>query len=282
MGPKIHHLLAVFATHLRTYRYAPSSIKAYKNALAKFLTFHGLNNLDQLDKKQILCSLSTLLQKENISPSYERQIRVAICKFYHLYYNKPLDLSALYTKQKRKPLPKYLTKVEVRRLLDKCHNLKHICLLKILYGCGLCVSEVVKLNVEDIDCLAMRILVRNPNGGKDRVVPLPQLILDDLYAYFKVFKPKEHLFEGQNGGKYSIKSIQQLTKKYAREAQITKAVTPRLLRHSYAVHQLENGTTIRDLQKLMGHHSIHTTAVYARIFKITKDDLDNPLDGIYP
>jgi len=280
MCPNSKNILAEFDVKLRLQRYAPASRKTYKNALAKFLSHFIHQDLALLSVPKITSFLSSLQQKENISPSYQRQILAAITKFYKLHYNRPLDLSALYPKRKAKPLPKYLTTDEVKRLLEKCNNLKHLCILKILYGCGLRVSEVVALKIEDIDSSAMRLLVRNAKGNKDRVVPLPKSLLGDLRSYYRAFRPKDHLFGGQNGGQYSIKSIQQLTKKYAREAQIIKEVTPHKLRHSYATHQLENGINIRYLQELMGHNSIKTTEVYTHISKIAKGRLANPLDQL--
>ena len=126
----------------------------------------------------------------------------------------------------------------------------------------------------------MRILVRNAKGKKDRVVPLPKSLLVDLRAYYKAFSPKKYLFEGQNGGQYSVKSIQQLTKKYAREALIMKEVTPHKLRHSYATHQLENGVNIRHIQELLGHNSINKTEIYTHISQLSKANIANPLDQL--
>ena len=155
-----------------------------------------------------------------------------------------------------------------------------MCILKILYGCGLRVSEVVALKIEDVDSSEMRLLVRNAKGQKDRVVPLPNLLLGDLRDYYSAFRPKKYLFEGQKGGQYSAKSVQEMTKKYAFAAQIKKKVTPHILRHSYATHQLENGINIRYLQELMGHQSIKTTEVYTHVSKVTKGKLANPLDQL--
>lgn len=280
MCPNIQNILAEFEVKLRLQRYAPASIKIYKNALAKFLSHFIQEDLTLLTVPKITGYLSSLQQRENISPSYQRQILAAITKFYLLHYNRPLDLSALYPKRKAKPLPNYLTIKEVKRLLEKCSNLKHLCILEILYGCGLRVSEVVALKIEDMDSSAMRLLVRNAKGKKDRVVPLPKLLLGNLRAYYRVFLPKDYLFEGQNGGQYSIKSVQEITKKYAFKAHIKKKVTPHMLRHSYATHQLENGLKIRYLQELMGHNSIKTTETYTHISKIARGSLANPLDQL--
>ena len=89
----------------------------------------------------------------------------------------------MYPKRKAKSLTNYLIIKEVKRLLGKCSNLKHLCILEILYGCGLRVSEVVALKMEDIDSSAMRLLARNAKEKKDRVVPLPKLLLGNLRAY---------------------------------------------------------------------------------------------------
>ena len=280
MCPNIQNILAEFDAALRLQRYAPASRKTYKNALAKFLLHFSHQDLASLSVRKITRYLSSLQQKENISPSYQRQILAAIIKLYNLHYNRALDLSALYPKRKAKPLPNYLTPEEIKRLFGKCKNLKHLCILKILYGCGLRVSEVVALKIEDIDSSAMRLLVRFAKGKKDRVVPLPKSLLGDLRAYYRAFKPKEYLFEGQKGGQYAIKSVQEMTKKYAFAAQIKKKVTPHTLRHSYATHQLENGVNIRYLQELMGHNSMKTTEVYTHISKIAKGRLANPLDQL--
>ena len=153
-------------------------------------------------------------------------------------------------------------------------------MLQFLYGCGLRVSEVVALRTADIDAAAMRIMVRNTKGQKDRVVPLPKSLLENLRHYFKTYQPNTYLFEGQKKAQYSVKSIQEATKKYALEAQIKKKVTPHMLRHSYATHQLEKGVHLRYIQELLGHNSIKTTEIYTHISKVLKENIANPLDQL--
>ena len=229
---------------------------------------------------QIQTFIHHLQAKHRISAVYQKQILASITKFYLLYYNRKLELSPLYPKRKTKPLPKYLTAPEVKRLLQQCTNLKHGCILKILYGCGLRVSEVIALKIADIDSSVMRLMVRAAKGKKDRVVPLPLQLLDNLRQYYTAYHPKKYLFEGQNGGKYSAKSIQSFIKKYALEAKIQKPVTPHMLRHSYATHQLENGINIRYVQELLGHNSIKTTELYTHVTKISKNNITSPLDQL--
>jgi site-specific recombinase XerD len=186
----------------------------------------------------------------------------------------------LYPKRKSKPLPKYLTVPEVKRLLLQCTNLKHGCILKILYGCGLRVSEVIALKIADIDSSTMRLMVRASKGKKDRALPLPKTLLHSLRQYYVAYRPKAYLFEGQSGGKYTTKSIQNFIKKYAREANIQKSVTPHMLRHSYATHQLEKGINIIYVQELLGHSSVKTTELYTHLTKISKNKIKSPLDQL--
>ena len=280
MCPIIKNILAEFDAKLRLQCYAPASRKTYKNALSKFLLNFIEHDLELLSISKITNFIFSLQQKGKISLSYQRQIIAAITKFYRLHYNRQLDLMTFPQKQQAKSLPEFLTTKEVKLLLGKCYNLKHLCILKILYGCGLRVSEVVALRIEDINLKSMCLTVRNAKGGDNRVLPLPKSLVEDLKRYYKTYTPKDHLFKGQNGGQYSIKSIQQLTKKYAREAQIIKEVTPHKLRHSYATHQLEQGMNIRYLQALLGHNSIKSTEIYTHVSKIAKGTLANPLDQL--
>lgn len=123
-------------------------------------------------------------------------------------------------------------------------------------------------------------MVRAAKGKKDRVLPLPLTLLENLRQYYIAYRPEYYLFEGQKGGKYSAKSIQSFIKKYAREANIQKSVTPHMLRHSYATHQLENGINIRYVQELLGHNSIKTTELYTHVTKISKNNITSPLDQL--
>jgi len=206
-----NELLSDFEVKLRLQRYAPSSIKTYKKPLPNFwLPFSS--TIWNTSLAQIQTFIHHLQTKDGISATYQKQILASISKFYLLYYKRKLKLSPLYPKRKAKPLPKYLTVPEVKRLLQQCTNLKHECILKILYGCGLRVSEVIALKITDIDSADMRLMVRAAKGKKDRVLPLPLNLLENLRQYYWAYLPKHYLFEGQSGGKYTAKSIQRFIK----------------------------------------------------------------------
>ena len=165
-------------------------------------------------------------------------------------------------------------------MLENVHNLKHLCIIQLLYGAGLRVSEVLDLKLTDIESKNMLIHVRNSKGNKDRVVVLSEKLLEDLRKYFMRYKPKDHLFEGQNAPRYSAKSIQNLVKAAASRAGIKKRVTPHMLRHSFATHLIEKGMDIRYVQEMLGHQSIKTTQIYTHVTDSARRNLQSPLDSL--
>jgi len=126
----------------------------------------------------------------------------------------------LYPKRHKLQVPKYINQNEVKRLIKSINNIKHLCIVKLLYGGGLRLNEVLCLKVKDIDSNSMVIHVRQSKGRKDRTVMLPENILLELRSYYQTYKPNDYLFEGTNGNKYSSTSVQNIVKKAARMASI--------------------------------------------------------------
>jgi integrase/recombinase XerD len=145
---------------------------------------------------------------------------------------------------------------------------------------GLRVSEVVALHVADIDSAAMRVHIRRAKGKKDRYVHLPESLLEQLRTYFKAYRPKVLLFEGQQGGPYSTRSAQKVFADALLRAKVNKKVGIHGLRHSYATHLLEAGTDIAHIQKLLGHSDIKTTLLYTQITNSTLQKVKSPLDSL--
>jgi integrase/recombinase XerD len=159
-------------------------------------------------------------------------------------------------------------------------NLKHLLILKLCYGMGLRVSEIVQLKISDIDSRRMQVLISYAKGKKDRYVNLPNTILGLLRQYYTAYKPKEFLFEGQNGGQYSVRSCQVVFKNALHKARINKKVGIHGLRHSYATHLIEQGTDMRFVQELLGHANIKTTMIYTHVSDIAKRNIKSPLDNL--
>ncbi|WP_237390720.1 tyrosine-type recombinase/integrase [Fulvivirga sediminis] len=175
-------------------------------------------------------------------------------------------------------MPEVLSQNEVKRMIAAMSNLKHKCIISLLYSVGLRRSELLNLKISDIDGERMQIRIENAKGGKDRYTLLGKNVLEDLRQYYKQWRPQQYLIEGQNGGPYSGKSVVNVVKEAARRAKIQKNVVPHMLRHSFATHLLEDGVNLRQIQLLLGHNSTKTTEVYTHIANTSMKLIRNPLD----
>ena len=181
-----------------------------------------------------------------------------------------LSAEYLYPKRKQSKLPNVLSQQEVKRLFSVVTNIKHKTILQTIYSAGLRMSEVLNLKVNDIDSDRMTIKIRQSKGAKDRHVMLAEKLLILLRQYVREYDPQEYLFEGQKGGAYSSRSVQQIMKK----------ATVHTLRHSFATHLLESGTDLRYIQEFLGHKSIQTTEIYTHVTSVGKSNVKSPLDTL--
>ncbi len=260
--------------------YSPNTIRTYSTEfvqLLKILKNHPVEDLssEQLRSYFLYCT-ATLKLSENLIHS-----RMNAIKF---YFEQVLHRDKFFMEipRPKKPslLPKAISTRDVKKMLDAIDNLKHQLLLKMCYGMGLRVSELVHLKITDIDSKRMQVLVSCAKGKKDRYVVLPESVLEQLRAYYQEYKPKEYLFEGQFGGQYSVRSVQQVFKNVMKKARINKKVGIHSLRHSYATHLIEQGTDIRFVQELLGHKDIKTTMIYTSLTDLTKRNIKSPLDHL--
>lgn len=177
-------------------------------------------------------------------------------------------------------LPKVLSEKEVTAILNAVYNLKHKAMLLLIYSAGLRAGELINLRIEDIDSEQMRVFVRSGKGKKDRVTILSHKALTVLREYFKKYRPKEYLFEGQFGGKYSDSSLRRVFGNALKKAGNSKKVTLHSLRHSFATHLLERGVDMRYIQMLLGHNSSKTTEIYTHITHKGWQKIESPLDKL--
>ncbi len=271
--------LKLYTSKLETQRYAPNSIKIYVHCIKKFLFDFKQYDLEVISEKNIENYIHYLIRKEKISASYQKQMLASISKFFKLMCGKELRLLYLYPKRKERKIPVYLTKQEVKKMIESSFNKKHRCIIMLLYGGGLRLRELLNLKITDIDSENKLIHVRQSKGKKDRVVMLSKHLIKELRTYYTHYKPKHFLFEGLGRNKmYSETSVQKIVKNTAKRVCLNKKVTPHTLRHSFATHLLENGTDIRYIQKLLGHQSIKTTELYTQITDISQSNIKSPLD----
>jgi site-specific recombinase XerD len=170
------------------------------------------------------------------------------------------------------------SKDEVSRIIGAISNLKHRCIISLIYSAGLRRSELINLKIRDIDSGRMLIRVEDSKGNKDRYTLLSKKVLNELRDYYKVWKPKEWLFEGAEKEAYSATSIAKILNMAVNKSGIKKRVTPHMLRHSFATHLLEQGTDLRYIQELLGHENSKTTEIYTHVSNKKLKEIKNPLD----
>lgn len=253
------HILA-FKNYLNYRRYSPNTIKTYSEALNCFFHFYENKSVESLNIDDIIHFNSAYILKKNLSASYQNQVINAIKLFYRNRFNKIMEVDGIQRPRREKRLPNVLSKEEVKAILECPVNLKHRAMLSLIYACGLRRSELLNLTLKDIQSDRNLLFIRQSKGKKDRVVPISNKLIEMLRDYYKAFKPKTWLFEGQfPNSKYSEKSLENVLKQSLSKAKITKKVSLHWLRHSYATHLLENGTDLRYIQELLGHSSSRTT-----------------------
>ncbi len=264
---------------LKRKRYSENTIKTYCNYFENFIYYFSEKELPEITIGEINDYILELINSKNISISQQNQ-RINAIKF---YYEKVLGRKKEYYLIERpraeKKLPNVLSKEEITRLINAISNKKHKCIISIIYSAGLRRSEVLNIKPEDIDSNRMLIKIAGGKGKKDRYSLLSARLLDNLRIYYKEYKPKKWLFEGQNKGKYSAESVGSILKTALLKSGIKKKVTPHTLRHSFATHLLEQGTDLRYIQELLGHSNSKTTEIYTHVSNRELGKIKSPLDS---
>jgi site-specific recombinase XerD len=176
-------------------------------------------------------------------------------------------------------LPVVLDLSEVESLFSVTRNLKHKAMLMITYSSGLRVSEAARLKLTDIDSVRMTVRISQGKGGKDRYSILSQTTLEHLRQYWKKYRPAKWLFEGQKKDNHiTLSTIQAIFQAAKKRAHITKPASIHTLRHSFATHLIEAGTSLHHVQLLLGHRSPTTTTVYLHVSRLNLSQVVSPLD----
>ena len=261
--------------------YSVSTRSTYINMVEVFLSYYNQISPKDIVNDQVNAFLTDYVVDFGYSKSYQRQMISALKSFYSDRFDIKLDLDKLPTVQKEKKLPKVLSISEVKRIIESANNLKHRAILVLIYGCGLRVSELVSLKIENVNSERKVLEIINAKGFKDRITPISDKILMVLRDYYRAYRPKKYLFEGQSEGTcYSTKSVNSILKNSAKKAGIKKNVHAHMLRHSYATHLLETGVDIRYIQVLLGHKSSKTTEIYTYVSNEGIERIPNPFDKL--
>jgi integrase/recombinase XerD len=253
-----------FLRKLELKSYSLNTAKTYVNMFEIFINLHLDKELEDLNENDIRLFLQ-LLVRQNRSHSYVNQMINSIKFYYEVVLEMPNRFYSIERPRRKESLPKVISLEEVQSIIKNTNNIKHRCIVSVLYSAGLRRSELLNLKIEDIDSKRMVINVKKGKGGKDRLTILSPSVLKDLRIYFKQWQPKDYLFEGERGGIYSGTSVLKIIHNAAVKAKIRKKVSPHMLRHSFATHLLENGTDLRYIQVLLGHSSTKTTEIYTQV-----------------
>ena len=278
----IQYYLKCFSERLRIQRYNPATIKNYQSNVGSFLiaTSGQLTFCDDIDMMHIEKYFFAKINKESISSSHQRITLVCITKFYDLVLDKKINLKHLYPKHSDYKLPFALSVEEVKKIIEVNENLKHKCIIMVLYSAGLRLSEVVQLKLVDIDFRMKTITIRHQINNNYRQVMLSEKLAIILKQYYSKYKPVCYLFEGQHNTHFSSRSIQQIVRQSAVKSGVNKTVSPYILRHSFAIHLLEAGIDLRYIQELLGHADSKTTEIYTVISAVSKTQIKSPLDNL--
>jgi site-specific recombinase XerD len=173
---------------------------------------------------------------------------------------------------------------EVEKLLSCARPLKMRVVLTTIYAAGLRLEEATHLQVRDIDSARMLLRIAHGKGAKERLVPLSPRLLQELREYWKIVRPESWLFPsrcpGAPGTPLGPSAVQRTCQQAAREAGITKHVTPHILRHSYATGLLERGVDLLTIQRLLGHSTFSSTLIYLHVRRPRMESVASPFDWL--
>jgi integrase/recombinase XerD len=264
--------------------YSMNTLRTYHSLLLRFLKSYkekGLEAINAFTEEDINAYHRQMVQAGTYSCSFVNQSINAI-KFYYqrVLGRHEVQLNQVERPEKANRLPTVLSKQEVAKILSATDNLKHRCLLQLLYSGDLRIGELINLKITDVQSDRNLLLIRGGKGKKDRTTLLSQKLLESLRAYYKEYKPKHWLFEGQYGGQYTVDSTRSVFRACVAMAGVKAKVTPHTLRHSFATHLLEQGTDLRYIQVLLGHRSSKTREIYTHVTSHAIDKIRSPLDSL--
>lgn len=261
---------------------SPLTVRNYASDIQGFLDFlgeNGVTSLNEVDRSTMRHYLSWLLQEGIARGSINRKLS-ALRSFYRYLMRENLvdvePLSTLSAPKLEKRLPTFLTLEEISQLLavqdaSTRYGLRDHAILELLYAAGLRVSEIVTLNLDNVDLSSRQVKVWG-KGAKERMVLMGRPAAKALKLYLKHGRIKllgkketRAFFLNRNGDRISERRIQHLIKKYARKAGLDMRIFPHIMRHTFATHLLDGGADLRVVQDLLGHARLSSTQVYTHL-----------------
>ena len=267
-------LLLKFKRELEIRNFSRKTIKSYMFHVKRFLKYASSSG-QGLNEEVVKNYIQRLLVKKNPS-----SVALSLSTIRFFFWNVLGVKIEVENPKRNKPIPEVLNVEEVRRLINAIGNVKHKLIVKLMYGCGLRVGEVVKLLKTDFLFDEGLIHIKMAKGRKDRMVKIPETLIQELRIFSELNPNNKIFFVSARGGKLTTTTIQKIVKNATERSGIEKNVHPHTLRHSFATHLLEQGVDIRVIQKLLGHSDIKTTQIYLRISNQSIKNVMSPLDNL--
>ena len=265
-----------FIQEMKRRNYSQNTVDNYASCIGVFFAQSKKDHPKNINEQDIKDFLGTLKQTNT-----QRNYHSAIKKFYDVCLGQKEKFKYIPYARKDGKLPIVLSVDEIQKMFSACENTKHKVILALLYSCGLRVSELINLKWKHIDRSRMIINIIQAKGNKDRQVMLTPQIIPLLGKYWNEYKSKVYVLNGwKNEPQYSERSVGQVVKQLAEKAGINKRVYTHLMRHCSFTHMVENGTDINLIQKLAGHSSVKTTAIYTHISHNLISKIQSPLSNI--
>ena len=248
-------------TAMQMHGYSPRTHESYLAAVRDLAKFTR-RSPDQLTPADLRRYFEHLVTERKLAPASVRLNYNGIRFLYLEVLGWPaVDLEVTLPKRPQR-IPELLTREEVAAILVACKRERDRTMMALAYGCGLRLSEVVAVRIQDIDGERRLLRVHQGKGAKDRLVPLPPSLLQRLRAYWQRYRPRALLFPGYGGHALSVTTLQKAFTAAKRRAGVCKEGGIHGLRHAFATHQLAAGLGVERLQRIMGHSSIQTTLRY--------------------
>lgn len=268
---------------LRTRNYSPRTEETYIDAVARFARHFG-QPPDQLGATQVTEYQIWLHEHKHASATLINQVVCALRFLYGEVLERPEEVTRIRYARRERRLPVVLSPEETARFLVSIPVARYRVLLTTIYATGLRIGEALALRARDIDSSRMLVRVRQGKGKKDRYVPLSPILLDLLREHWR----HEHLIDllfpafRDRSRPLDPATVQKYVARAARRAGFRVRITPRTLRHCFATHLIEKGTSTRVVQVLLGHSNVHTTETYTHVSPQTMGKIISPLEQIAP
>jgi len=274
-------LINKFKNELNIEGYSLKTIDIYSLYLNLFQKYIS-KDLKEVKSDDVVNYLSYLKIEHKVSSATINLVLSIIKHFYNdfLKFNLNIDIKL---PRKRKKIPVVLTSLEIKQLLKSIKSHRNKLIVEFIFSTGVRVSECVNMRINNLDFKEYVGKVISGKGNKDRLIIISKKWVLDYKKYLEKRNKKinsEYLFCGSTGKKLSVDTIQKFLKKAAKDANITKRVSPHVLRHSFATSLLENDVNIRYIQQLLGHANLNTTQIYTKVNTNKLKDIKNPLDNM--